>query len=220
MAKIVAPLMSQEVRGKMGGIVFNTYRGIATAKSFRSPTQPNTVGQVNARARLSDASRAWASLTVAQRAAWEVYAESHPEPDWTGKPKRLTGANMHARLNTRSALVGGVAVTDAPAIAAPGTPAGVTIVQSEAGNKPIELNFAQAPDAGHTWVVYMAGPLSAGRKPKRNMAAIVKQVISTDATGLDLVADPAAGRYGFWYQSIDETNGQASALIMVDLIAV
>lgn len=219
MAKVVAPLMSQEVRGKMGGLIFNTYRGIATVKSFRSPTQPNTVSQVNARARLSDASRAWASLTAEQRAAWEVYAESHPEPDWTGKPKRLTGSNMHARLNARADLVGGSAVTAAPSAAAPGSPSGVTISQSAAGNKPIEIAFAQAPAAGITWVIYMAGPLSPGRRPKKNMAAIVKQIISTDTTGTALVADPAAGRYGFWYQAIDETNGQASALTMVDLVA-
>lgn len=217
MAKVVAPLMSQEVRGKMGGLVFNTYRGIATCKSLKSPVQPNTAAQTNARSRMTDASRAWAELTSVQRDAWEVYAASHIEADWTSKPKRLTGHNWFCRCYSRAILAGGSPITDVPAVAAPAAPAITSIAHNAAGGGTIEVTYTTPPASGTVWVFYGCGPISDGRVPKLQMASIKLQVDHADSSPDSIYTAPVSGRYGIWYRAIDSATGLASALTMVDI---
>ena len=212
MAKLVAPLFSQEARGKAGSIIYNTYRGIATAKSFAAPVQPNTAAQINARSRMTDASRAWAVLNNDQRAAWEVYADTHLETDWTGKPKRLTGANWFCRCYTRSKLVGGSGVTTAPTNDAPTAPAITAIAYNSGSGGKIEVTYSTAPASGIVWVFYGLGPISDGRVPKIQLAAIQKQVTHSDTSPDDIYTAPSSGRYGVWYQAIDAATGLASGL--------
>lgn len=217
MAKVVLPLGSMEVRGKVGGFVFNTYRGISTVKAFRSPTQPNSAAQVNARARLTDATRGWANITAAQRAQWETFAADHLEPDWTGKPKRLTGHNIYCRINTRLALVGGVAVAVPPTVAAPASPANLTMSYVAGGTNAIQAAYASAIPANTKRIFYVVGPVSAGRVPKFEYAAIEKQLSSADATPQSVVTTPASGKWGIWVQDISTVTGLASGFLFFEV---
>jgi hypothetical protein len=206
------PLMSGSARGKVGALIFNTWRSFNVVKAFRSPSQPRTAAQVNARARLTQFSQSWAALTGAQIAAWAQYAIDHLLTDWTGQAKRLTAQNWYIGCNTRSKLVGGAEITDPPASAAPDSGTGVTVTDSGAGAFPISLAWTTPVAADQHFIVYKQGPISKGRSPTFAHASILEIVAASSGTPEELIAAPAAGRYGFWVQIIDETTGLASAL--------
>lgn len=124
MAKVLNPLMSNEARGKMNGLVFNTWRGISTVKTFKSPTQPQSAAQLVMRNLMSTFSRKWQALTAAQRTAWNNWAAAHLKTDWTGNPVRITGANAYSGLNINFVRAGGAATgfDEPPAVVAPVAP--------------------------------------------------------------------------------------------------
>jgi hypothetical protein len=107
LAKVVNPLHSDEARGKIGGLIFNTSRGIRYVKSATSPSQPRTAAQLNVRSIMTTITREWKALTQVQRDAWATYADANPIPDWTGRPIRLTGANAYCQINSVARLAGG-----------------------------------------------------------------------------------------------------------------
>jgi hypothetical protein len=219
MAKVVMPLNSMEVRGKLGGIIFNTHRGISVAKAFKSPTQPNSAAQTNARTRLTNATRAWAALTADQRAQWEVFANDHLEPDWTGKPKRLSGHNMYCRINTRLALVSGAAVSVPPTAAAPASPANLTVTFVAGAPAVIRMNYSSAIPANISRVAYIQGPISQGRKNRFEFAKIAVQKVAADASPQTVVSGPGAGKWGVWVQDISTVTGLASGFQFVEVTA-
>lgn len=59
MAKVTLPLMSAEARGKVGGLIYNTWRGNSTVKIKKAPAQPRTARQLLIRAFATTCSRAW-----------------------------------------------------------------------------------------------------------------------------------------------------------------
>jgi hypothetical protein len=198
--------------------IYNTYRGIATVKSFSSPNQPGTLKQANAKARMTTVTRAWAALTAAQRAAWKTYADNHTESDWTGNQKRLTGHNMYCRINSRILLCGGAAIADPPVAAAPGLPAITSMTCAGGAGTPLIITFAPAIGANIDRVVYQVGPISKGRTPKFEQASIVKQLKAADASPAQVIAAAGAGQYQFWVQDIDRTTGLCSGFQVYNVV--
>ncbi|GAH96250.1 unnamed protein product, partial [marine sediment metagenome] len=84
---------------------YNTWRGISTVKARTGPTKQNEDAQIALRALTALATAAWQALTDAQRSLWNHYADTHPDPDWTGNPQRLTGYNWFIRINVRRQLI-------------------------------------------------------------------------------------------------------------------
>lgn len=211
MAKVVQPLMSLEARGKMGGLIYNSWRSLSTVKAYRSPTQPDTPAQLQARALLTDVSRYWSSLSTAQRSAWAQYAEDHLDNDWTGQPLRLTAQNWFVRCGCRAALVGGSVLDIPPVAAAPAAPTDLDISFAAGPPSKIQMTWTDPVAATSHLVVYSAGPISAGRTPRPEQSAILAKVPANTASPYSLISTPAAGKYGFWVQVIDENSGLASS---------
>ncbi len=104
MAKVTMPLLSGEVRGKVGDIVFFRRYGIQLARMRTIPTNPKTAKQVAVRTNLSGLSKLWKgeeniilmkynpasdeweditvanSLTDTERQAWEAEARMRGKP--------------------------------------------------------------------------------------------------------------------------------------------
>lgn len=104
MAKVTMPLLSGEVRGKVGDIVFFKRYGIQLARMRTIPTNPKTAKQVAVRTNLSGLSKLWKgeeniilmkynpasgkweditvanSLTDTERQAWEAEARMRGKP--------------------------------------------------------------------------------------------------------------------------------------------
>lgn len=217
MAKVLAPLMSLAVRGKEGGIVFNTWRGINTAKSATSPVQPNSSAQLDIRDHVTTASRAWASLSNVQRTGWNDYANAHTESDWTGAAKRLTGQNWYVRCAVLNALCGAAAIAAAPAIAAPASITGAGFAYVAGPPKKITLTWS-APVAATSFLQIKKTPaLSTGEIPKIEKARGLIVIGADTASPYDVVNPITAGRYGFWVRTIDTVTGLASPWTGADL---
>jgi len=206
MAKVVSPLHSVEARGRMGGIVFNTWHGISYAKAHSGPNQPNSAAQLAARSRLVTIGAAWRDLTQVQRDAWAVYADSHLESDWTGVPKRLTGQNWYIRCNVQLARMGQAAIDVPPAVAAPdaivGWEAALTVADLT-----VEWTSPVATDYIDVWAL---GPVSTGVDPKFQHATNYDLVLASEVTPLIIVLAVPDGRWRCWGRVLDVATGLAS----------
>lgn len=216
MAKVVMPLGSIEARGRVAGLIYNTWRGLNTVKSFKSPVQPNTAAQLAARARLKTYAQAWAGLTSVQRAAWNQYATDHPLTDWTNKAKRATGQNWYVSCNTRIAITGQAAITDPPAAVGPAAPTGFALACAGGAGTPLSATWTTPAAAGSYCFIYLVGPQSLGRTPKVQQAALAATIASNTAHPYTLNATAPAGRYGAWLVIVDSTTGLASQMVYAE----
>jgi hypothetical protein len=106
MAKVLNPLNSTEARGKVGGLVYNTWRGIRTVKTHTPPSGQGVGPRAVAFDKIVQAGKRWSTLTDAQRRAWYDYAQNHVEPHWTGVDKRLPAYNWYVRIQVNRQWIG------------------------------------------------------------------------------------------------------------------
>lgn len=106
MAKVVGPLHSEEARGAVGSLVYNSWRGISTVRSRVAPVTQYTDRQLALRACSATATLAWQTLDQSERDAWNLFAQQNQDIDWTGNPKRLSGFNWFIRCNSRLLDIG------------------------------------------------------------------------------------------------------------------
>lgn len=205
MAKVVAPLQSAEARGAVSGLIYNTWRGISYAKKFTSPAQPRTARQLSMRSILATLVRAWRNLSPTVRAQWDAYAADHPLIDWTGKPKRITGANMYTALNARLADMDETLITNPPFVAAPNAVAGFAVLSNEE-ELIVEWHTTGDNLVVNTWV---DGPHSAGRLTRLPKAR--HDAYTAAATGEREIPGVVVGQFwSVWARVIDTDNGLAS----------
>lgn len=115
MAKVIGPLHSSEARGRVGSLVYNTWRGINYVKAFADPVTQFSDAQIALRLLTAAATAAWQALTDAQRAAWYVYANQHPTTSCLASRTRITAYNWYIRINVRRQLLGGAILSTPPA---------------------------------------------------------------------------------------------------------
>jgi len=165
MAKVDGPLHSSEARGRMGSLVYNTWRGICYVKSHRDPDTQFTNPQIYIRGLTALCTARWQTLSALQHAAWQQYANDHLETSCTGQLTRLTGYNWFVRANVRRLLLG-LAIQDTPPTHQVAHVV-VPIVATPAGNV-IELSWdATAPytPADLWYEFWLTGPHSPGAYP-------------------------------------------------------
>lgn len=211
MAKVTGPLQSNEARGGIGALVFNTWRGISTVKMMKSPAQPRTARQLAVRAFLTTCSRAWAGLSAANRATWTTWATDHPVSDWTGQSKRMTGADAYTRHASRLLDQGFAAVATAPVAVAPVSVAGLVITP---GAGSMSIAFTAYGGTATQVDIWLYGPHSAGRVGKITKAR--HNVYAPGETTPKVISTLAAGLYSVFIRAVSETDGQASAFISAD----
>lgn len=206
MAKVINPLLSVEARGRMAGLVYNTWHGVSYVKAHSGPNQPNSARQLAARARLVTIGAAWRDLTQAQRNAWAVYADAHPESDWTGNPLRLTGQNWYVRCNVQLNRIGIAAISDPPAVAAPDAITGWTVDLTVAD---LTVSWTAPVITDHI-DIFALGPVSTGVDPKFEHATNYATVIASAATPYIILLAVPSGRWRGWGRVIDVATGLTS----------
>jgi hypothetical protein len=211
MAKVTGPLQSNEARGGIGCLVFNTWRGLSTVKMMKSPAQPRTARQLAVRAFLTTCSRAWASLTAGNRAGWTAWANAHTETDWTGQPKRMTGADAYTRHASRLLDQGKTVVADAPTAAAPVSPPAVVVTP---GAGQMSIAFTAYGSTATSVDAWLDGPFSKGRLA--NIRRAKHKVYAPGETTPLVITGLAAGHWALFIRGISETDGQASAFVLVE----
>ena len=215
MAKVVNPLMSGEARGKLGGIIYNAWRGISTVKIFKSPAQPRTSAQLLARSRLTTEVSAWKSLTAARRTAWNIFAADHLLPDWTGTPKRITGQNWYIKCSVTAIRAGGTAIADPPTVSAP---AGIEGFALSVVGADIKIAWTAPVTAGLVLETRSAGPHSAGIIGRYEQSTY-KVMIDADAVSPQVaVAAAGLGTHTVWARSIDPATGLVSQWVSSSIL--
>lgn len=163
MAKVTQPLGSAEARGSVGGLTYNTWRGIRTVKTRSGPKAEPSQKMLNLLAIAAEGTDEWRLLTQAKRDIWNAWAATKREPMWTGQDKRLTGYNWWIRIWVRRYLIEAGPEDYPPDYTIAHTLTGITLT------RPIyDIVFAwdtpEFSDWDDYWVeVYMTKPLSTGR---------------------------------------------------------
>lgn len=205
MAKLVGPLFSSEARGRMGGVIYGTYRGKSIAKAFKSPSQPRSASQLKARALLSTFSRLWGTLSVSDRATWSAWAVAHTLSDWTGQNKRLTGANWYVALSTILSRLGIEPVDTAPVAAAPDAP---ELFAAATGILSSIITWSAGGPASSVVEIRKAGPHSAGRIGTLIGATFDQNV--DGELGTVTLSGLIVGTYTFFARRVSTVDGQSS----------
>jgi hypothetical protein len=205
MAKCIAPAMSAECRGRIGGIIMNTWRGLRTVKIKTSPSQPRTQKQLRVRAIGITVVRLWQTLSDSRRTAWNDYATAHTTTDWTNTKVRATGCNFFLALNSRQRQAYNADVLDPPIIPAPGA---VSSLAATTGTAKLTITWAH-PDSEANWNVeiWIQGPHSPGAIGSHAKARLNIRT-NYNAGTIDITLRP--GFYTLWARTYDTTNGLVS----------
>jgi hypothetical protein len=104
-----------EIRGSQGGTTFSRNRHGQYTRQRSTPVNPNSPAQILARQRFNALATRWRdTLTPAQRAAWELYADNTAWSNGVGEETKLTGINHYIRSNGIALLAGQSIYDDAP----------------------------------------------------------------------------------------------------------
>ena len=102
-----------QMSGSLGGNTYARNRFGNYVRARTTPVNPNTARQIAIRAALAELTARWsATVTAAQRTAWDLYAASVAMKNKLGETIYLTGFNHYIRSNTPR-LQASVAVVDA-----------------------------------------------------------------------------------------------------------
>jgi hypothetical protein len=210
MPKVKNPLFSQEARGGIGGLVYNTWRGQNYVKTNTSPTGQGTAKRLAAQAIITTVSKLWQGLSDAQRAAWSQYAIDHPVTDWTGSPKRLTGMNWYMSCNSQLTRITASLIDDPPSAAGP-DPVVDWAITDTTGDLTATWTSPTAP--GDILDVSLVGPISAGVQAKIEKSLFLVFAAPSASQPLTLVSSAAVGRYTAFVKVIQGASGLVSTVV-------
>jgi hypothetical protein len=210
MAKVMNPLGSTEARGRIGGLIANTWRGISYLKASSSPAQPRSQRQLQIRAWTAMLVRYWGTtLSATNRGYWNDYAVTHTDIDWTGNAKRLSGLNWFVRCNLRLLDLAKPQIDAPPAIAAPNA---LALFAAADGADQSILTWTNTADWGDYVDIFIQGPHSKGQQPKIERAK--HWAYSQGPAGTYTVTPLGPGHYTFWARVTYQDTGLSSPWVM------
>ena len=212
MAKVLNPLNSSEARGRVGGLVYGTWRGINYVRTMATPANQSTPRRLAVRALAAQCTHRWQLISDAQRAAWHIFANSHTRPDWSSTPKRPHGFNWFLKCNVLR-LDMGYSIVDTPPYIPNQYPLYTLTAVPDTDH--IDLTWTLPPGASAADFkadIWLTFPLSAGRQPKIQDAKHYSYAPAEDlayATG-----ELFDGTYGVFVRTIREDSGLASPFVL------
>lgn len=99
MARVVGSAIG-ELRGKLGGQVFSRNKAGAYVRSYVKPVDPGTVAQIRARSAFGAYASLFGSLSGADKALWNEYAQVYYRPKNGTNSGQYTGAQAFNSLYT------------------------------------------------------------------------------------------------------------------------
>lgn len=192
MAKILPGPMAGAISGSMGGTVFSHNKGGPYIRRRAIPVTSTTSDALAAKARMTHASQDWAALSVADRTAWENWAQSRTVIDRLGQQIHLTGhqtyVGIHARLDQS-----GDTVIDVPPVTAPPEPLETLVLSADIGLGTFDIVFTGTPlAAGVKLWVEAALTDSDSIKFVENMLRVIVISAAAQASPLDIETETAA----------------------------
>lgn len=187
MALVKFSMMISEIRNKLNGSVFARNRGGAYIRNKVTPVNPKTQAQVLARARLSQFSQKWRSLTQAQRDAWNAATSSWARTNVFGDVVNPSGNALFNRLNINVSLASGTPL-NVPPLAVGADAITQLSIAAAAGTPSLALTFAPGPvPADHVLYVESTPNLSPGISNANAEFRHIVTLPATTATGEDVI---------------------------------
>jgi len=208
-------------RNKIGGHVASKNRSGAYLRTKVTPSNPQTIRQLEVRQNFTSNAQAWRGLTQAQRDAWISSVSNFISTDVFGDTITPSGFNLFISLNNNLLNVGEAAI-DTPPL--PESVLGFTALALDAdtsGNK-IIATFAPAIDADTKVILWATAALSPGKKFVKAEYRQVAVLDNTDVTPHEFQVEyiakfgalPAIGTKVFCkFLPINTTTGQAGAML-------
>lgn len=155
-----------QVSGSVGGLTYAHNKGGMYTRGRSIPTNPKTLQQQAVRNGLQLTSNAWsATLTSAQRDAWNTYAFNVPMVDSLGESRKVSGNAMYNRSNVIRIQAGLTSVAAGPTTFTLATLTNPT-VSGVASTGVLTVGFTNtdtwATAVGGALLVYVSRPQSVG----------------------------------------------------------
>ena len=209
--------------GSIGGVT-SSHNRFGQYKRARSiPVNPRTVQQGSVRARQTNSSQLWKTLTDAQRAAWGSVGSMITRTDALGQSYNFNGFMAFCSVNNNREATGLSPVTAAPVIADPGSLLTATITLTSAS---LSIAFTATPLGAATYLLLFASPQrSAGRAFEGDYRLIA---VSAAAQATPFVAltsytskfgSPVTGNRIFFSLQLSNTGFLGSPLNVSQIVA-
>jgi len=188
MALFTPGAIVSEISGKIAATVYSRNRGGAVIRNRRTPINRRSVGQSGQRQALASFASSWRGLTQSQRDSWNSATGAFPYQNKLGETKYLSGAQLYQQFNQNSLLIGGSAITTAPASFAFAT---FTATLTAASTPTMSIAFTPTPmPTDNNLLVYATGNLSPGiTAPNRSSFRKIGLIADADTSPADVLAD-------------------------------
>lgn len=105
------------IRGSIGSVTYSAAKGGPYARAWGKGTNPRAAAQMSVRGNLGGLGAVWQGMTAGDRAGWDAYAATNPEPTYNslGEPVSLSGWGYFCRFNSRRLRRGDSVSTTVPA---------------------------------------------------------------------------------------------------------
>lgn len=155
-----------QVSGSVGGLTYSHNKGGMYTRGRAIPTNPKTLQQQAVRNGLQLTSNAWsATLTAANRNAWNTYATNVPMTDSLGESRNISGNSMYNRSNVPRIQAGLTSVAAGPTtftLATLTNPSVTGVASTGVVSVTFTNTDAWATAIGGALLIYISRPQSVG----------------------------------------------------------
>ena len=185
MARIKFGALVESIRGSIGGTTFQSSAYGFTVKAKSNIAKPNSIRQQQRKISMQSISRAWRSLTSANRLSWDVYASLFVVPSKLNKDSNLNGYNYFLKYNLLLFPEGIPSILADPTVSTSSYLADeVTLFSNEVDT--FNFNNSWVSDtASLTTLIYMTSPLLDSRKMPRQTPLFIKKQLPTASADPD-----------------------------------
>jgi hypothetical protein len=213
--------------GSVGGVVYSRNKAGAYIRNRSIPINPGSARQQTVRFAVSQLSTRWVeTLTAAQRAAWETYAENVQLPNPLGQSRNVGGLAMYVRSNAPrvgfpvlgSALA---IVDDAPTIFDLGTFSEPVIGAISASGDTVSMSFTESDEwvgeTGAALLIYSSRPQNPSVNYFKGPYQACSEIAGDDTLPpsppqiIDLAFPVEAGQKIFFRMNVTRVDGRLSA---------
>lgn len=225
--KIKPSPIIDDMSGKLGNVVFLRLpnSGIV-ARNRVIPFNPKSSEQEAARSRLTTISQAWgATLSVAERQAWDTYASQNPVVNSFGDSALLSGEDWFTRINGRLFSVGETTITTTVPTGSP--PANPDMGGYTLSTTAMALFTVAAVPNTQEIRIWMTSSLPAGRKAQTPDYRLINNITGSGSLNQDLdsfteyssrFGAPVAGRNVAVRMDVVDAEGLLSSSVFLSTI--
>ena len=219
-----------EASGSYASNTFSHNRGGQYIRQRAVPVDPASQFQTEVRNFVSTLTSQWlSSLTAAQRAAWDTYAENVLLPDTLGEPRNAGGLGQFVRSNVPRLQAGMSQIDDAPTTFNLGDFTTPVLGDIDASDDDVDINFTNtdgwAISVGGGMLVYASRPQNASinyfKGPYRFAGVILGAATPpTSPATIDLPFPVALGNRVFFQFRVTQVDGRLSSPFRLTGVAI